>query len=211
MSNVQDLFWCNARDEQGSLLHASDSDQRNCFVVQGKKQETNTGGKAKLRDHYGCTLTCAFSGKRKHYEDECYHKQHLSAKLKTQNASGKGSGKGSANKDSDQGHSKGNGKGQRGKGKDGQGSSDGKQDKEKNTNLSGGNPNTMLGGSSEPSGEQPNTGPTTRSQTQAVKEQGTKRANEDGGQSNAPKRSRFMRMARKHQKKGFEVTCPAEL
>ena len=29
-------------------------------------------------------------------------------------------------------------------------------------------------------------------------------------QSNARKRSRFMRMARKLQKKGFEVTCPAE-
>ena len=31
--------------------------------------------------------------KRKHYEDECYHKQRLSANLKTDNASGKG-GKG---------------------------------------------------------------------------------------------------------------------
>ena len=28
MSNVQDLFWCDARDEQGSLLHAPDCDQR---------------------------------------------------------------------------------------------------------------------------------------------------------------------------------------
>ena len=48
MSNVQDLFWCDVRDEQGFLLHAPDRDQRDCFVVQGKKQETNTGGKAKL-------------------------------------------------------------------------------------------------------------------------------------------------------------------
>ena len=52
MSNVQDLFLCDARDEQGSLLHAPDCDQHDCFVVQGKKQETNTGGKAKLPDHY---------------------------------------------------------------------------------------------------------------------------------------------------------------
>ena len=37
MSNVQDLFWCDARYEQGCLLHAPDCDQRNCFVVQGKK------------------------------------------------------------------------------------------------------------------------------------------------------------------------------
>ena len=48
MSNVQDLFWCDARDEQGSLLHAADCDQHDCFVVEGKKQETNTSGK---REH----------------------------------------------------------------------------------------------------------------------------------------------------------------
>ena len=54
MSNVQDLFWCNARHEQGCLLHAPGCDQRDCFVVQGKKQETNNGGKAKLPDHYRC-------------------------------------------------------------------------------------------------------------------------------------------------------------
>ena len=98
MSNVQDLFWCNARDEQGCLLHAPDCDLRDCFVVQGKKQETNTSGKAKLVGHYRCTITCAFCGKEKHYEDECYHKQRLSAKLKTENASGKGSGKSDADK-----------------------------------------------------------------------------------------------------------------
>ena len=32
-SNVQDLFPCDARDEQGSLLHAPDCDQHDCFVV----------------------------------------------------------------------------------------------------------------------------------------------------------------------------------
>ena len=35
MSNVQRLFWCDARDEQGCLLHARDCDQQDCFVVQG--------------------------------------------------------------------------------------------------------------------------------------------------------------------------------
>ena len=48
MSNVQDLFWCDTREEQGGLVHASDCDQHQCFVVQGKKQETNTGGKATM-------------------------------------------------------------------------------------------------------------------------------------------------------------------
>ena len=60
-----------------SLLHAPDCDRHDCFVVQGKKQETNTGGKAKLPDHYRCTITCALWGKRQHYEDECYQKQRV--------------------------------------------------------------------------------------------------------------------------------------
>ena len=108
---VKELFWCDARDEQGHLQHAPDCKQRDCFVVQGKQQETNTGAKAKLPDHYRCTITCAFCGKRKHYEDECYHKQRLSAKLKAEDP-GKGSGKGggkSKGNDSCKGKSKGRG------------------------------------------------------------------------------------------------------
>ena len=209
MSNVQDLFWCDARDEQGCLLHAPDCDERDSFVFQGKKQETNTGGKAKLPAHYRCTITCAFCGKKKHYEDECYHKQRLSAKLKTDNSSGKGSGKRTAHKDNGKGKSKGNGKGQGGKGKSARGGSHRKPDRDKSADQSRGNPNTTPGGNSEPSGGQSNTGPTTPSQTQAQQEQGTKRANEDGDQSNARKRYPIMRMARKLQKKGFEVACHA--
>ena len=66
MGNVQELFWCVARHEHGHLHHASDCDQRDCLVVQGKKQETNTGAKSKMPDHYRCTITFAFCGKRKH-------------------------------------------------------------------------------------------------------------------------------------------------
>ena len=150
MSNVKDLFSCDARDEQGSLLHAPECDQRDCFVVQGKKQETNTGGKAKQPDHYRCTITCAFCEKRKHYEDECNHKQRLSAKLKTENASGKGGGKGNANKDNGQGKSKGSGKGQGGKGKGGRGGSDRKPDKDKNANQPDGTPMLRQGGTLSP-------------------------------------------------------------
>ena len=61
---------------------------------------------------------------------------------------------------------------------------------------------------SEPSGGQ--SGPTTRSQTQAQREQGAKREHEGGDDGNAKKRSRFMRMALKLRNKGLEVTCPAE-
>ena len=113
MGNVQELFWCDARDEHGHLQHVPNCDQRDCFVVQGKKQETNTGSKPKMPDPYRCTITCAFCRKRKHYEDECYHKQCLSAKLKGEDP-GKGSGKGGGKdkNDSCKGKSKGRGKGQ---------------------------------------------------------------------------------------------------
>ena len=43
-------------------------------MIQGKKHGVNTGGKAQMPAHYRCTITCAFFGERKHYEDEFYHK-----------------------------------------------------------------------------------------------------------------------------------------
>ena len=211
MGNVQELFWCDARDEHGHLQHAPDCDQRNCFLVQGKKQETNTGAKPKMPDHYRCTITCVFCGKRKHYEGECYHKQRLSAKLKGEDPGkvfGKGGGKGNGN-DSGKGKSKGRGKGQD-KSQGGRGAGANRQpDKDnKNQGKSRGNTNPNPRGNCEPSGGQ--SGPTTRSQTQAQREQGAKREHEGGDDGNAKKRSRFMRMARKLRNKGFEVTCPAE-
>ena len=141
MENVKELFWCDARDEQGHLQHAPDCEQRDCFVVQGKQQEKNTGAKAKLPDHYRCTITCAFCGKRKHYEDECYHKQRLSAKLKGEDP-GKGSGKGggkSKGNDSGKGKSKGRGQGQD-KGQGGRGGGANRQPDNKNKDKNGGNP-----------------------------------------------------------------------
>ena len=211
MENVKELFWCDAGDEQGHLQHAPDCEQRDCFVVQGKQQEKNTGAKAKLPDHYRCTITCAFCGKRKHYEDECYHKHRLSAKLKGEDpgkGSGKGRGKGKGN-DSGKGKSKGRGQAQD-KSQGGRGGGANRQpDKDnKNTDKNGGNPNPNPGGNSELSGGQ--SGPTTRSQMQAHKEQGAKREHQGGDDGNAKKRSRFMRMARKLRNKGLEVTCPAE-
>ena len=216
MGNVQELFWCDAREEHGHLQHTPDCDQRDCFVVQGKKEETNTGSKPKMPDHYRCTITCAFCWKRKHYENECYHKQRLSAKLKGEDpgkGSGKGSGKGGGKdkNDSGKGKSKGRGKGQD-KSQGGRGGgADSQQDKDnKNQDKSGGNPNPNPGGNSEPSGGQSGSGPTTRSQTQAQQEQGPKRGHEGGDDGQAKKRTRFMRMALKLRNKGFEVTCPVE-
>ena len=62
MSNVQDLIWCDAGDEKGSTVRARDCDQHECLVGQGKKQMTNSGGNAKMPDHYRCTITCAICG-----------------------------------------------------------------------------------------------------------------------------------------------------
>ena len=110
MSNVQDLFWCDARDEQGGLVHAPDCNRHNCLVVQGKRQETNTDGKAKMPDHYRWIITCAFCGKLKHYEDECYHKQRLSNKVRSAAQNGGGSTGGKSNGEKGKGKSQGRGK-----------------------------------------------------------------------------------------------------
>ena len=211
MDNVKELFWCDVRDEHVHLQHARDCEQRDCLVVQEKKQETNTGSKAKMPDHYRCTITCAFCGKRKHYEDECYHKQRLSANLKGEDpgkSPSKGGGKGNGNdcgKTKFKGRGKGEDKRQGGRG----GGANRQPDKvNKNQDKNGGNPNHNPGGNSEPSGGQ--SGLPTRSQTQAQREQGAQPEHEGGDDGNAKKRSHFMRMARKLRNKGFKVTCPAE-
>ena len=198
MDNVKELFSFDARDEHGHLQQPPDCEQRDCFVVQGKKQETNTGTKAKMPDHDRCTITLAFFGKRKHYEDECYQKQRLSAKLRGQNpgkGSRKGIRKGNGN-DSGKDRSRGSGKGQD-KRQGGRGGGANRQPDKHNKcpNKNGGNPNPNPGGNYEPSGGQ--SGPTTRSQTQAQREQGAKREHEGGDDGNAKKRSHFMRMAHK--------------
>ena len=197
MGNVQQLFWCDAKEEHGHLQHAPDCEQRDCFVVQGKKQETNTGSKPKMPDHYRCTITCAFCGKRKHYDDECYQKQRLSAKLNGEDP-GKGSGKGGGKdrNDSGKGKLKGCGKGQD-KSQGGRGGGADRQQNKDNKNQ-------------DKCGGQSGSGPTTRSQTQAQQEHGAKRGHEGGDDGQAKKRTRFMRMAHKLRNKGFEVTCPAE-
>ena len=60
-----------------------------------------------MPDHYRCTITCTFCGKRKRYEDECYHKQHLSAELKSKAQNGGGSGRDKSNGEKGRGNSQG--------------------------------------------------------------------------------------------------------
>ena len=46
------MFCCDTRDEKGGLVHAPACDRHEGFVVQGKKQQTNAGGKSTMPDHY---------------------------------------------------------------------------------------------------------------------------------------------------------------
>ena len=153
MDNVKELFWCDARDEHGHLQHAPDCEPRACFVVQGKKQKTNTGAKAKMPDHYRCTFTWAFCGKERHYEGECYNIQRLSAKLKCEDPGkgfGKGGGKGNGN-DSGKGKSKGRGKGQDKRQGGGGGGANRQPDKDnKNPDKNGATRTLIQGGTPSP-------------------------------------------------------------
>ena len=38
------------------------------------------------QDHFSCTITCGYCGRRRHYEDECHIKKRESDKLKRQEA-----------------------------------------------------------------------------------------------------------------------------
>ena len=144
-------------------MHARDCNQHQCVVVQGKKQETNTGRKAKMPDHYRCTITCFFCGKRKHYKDECYHNQRLSAKLKNEVPNGGGSGRGRSKSEKGKGKSQGQGKGKdQEQRKGGERGGSEKRNQDKNQDRGGGSPNPTPGGTNpEPSEGQRNPGPTT--------------------------------------------------
>ena len=47
-----------------------------------RKQKTKDGQEVKHQDHFCCTITCGYCGKRRHYEDECRIKRRESQKLK---------------------------------------------------------------------------------------------------------------------------------
>ena len=132
------LSWCEATDEEGAAAHVPNCDQHQCFVVKGKKQQVNTGGKEKMPNHYHCTFTCTFCGRAKHYDDECYHKQRMSATFKSEVPQGDNGG-GGKSKSKGTGKSKGNGKGQ----STGLGGRGGPRN---NTKKPGGNTNPTPGG-----------------------------------------------------------------
>ena len=53
IGNVQDLFWRDAGDEQGSLLHAPDCDQRDCFLSRGRSRRPTPAARPSCRTTTG--------------------------------------------------------------------------------------------------------------------------------------------------------------
>ena len=204
------LFWCDATDSSGAPTHSPDCPQHNCLIVKGKKQQSNTGTKEKMPDHFRCTVTCSFCGRRKHYEDECYHKKRLSERLKKEVDGGKGGGQAPYPKKDDKKDDKNSGKGKgkgKGKGQDkNKGQGDGGSKGGRGPTNTPPTPTTPTpGGSATPS--TPSNEPsdvTTRSQAQ-------KRGAEDADQPmSTGKRTRLLRMVRTLKKAGVELTLPAE-
>ena len=72
------LFYCRPVND------APDCDGRSsCLLQLQQQQKTKNGDTVKHQDHFRCTITCGFYGKRRHYEDECHIKRQESEKLKT--------------------------------------------------------------------------------------------------------------------------------
>ena len=81
------LFYCKPVNDKGGACHAPDCDQRSSCMLQMKRQQHTKDGKPVThQDHFRCTITCGYCGKRRHYEDECHIKKRETDKLKRQEA-----------------------------------------------------------------------------------------------------------------------------
>ena len=79
------LFYCKPVNDKGGHCHASDCDHCSSCMLQMKRQQYTKDGKTVThQDHFRCTITCGYGGKRRHYEDECHIKKRESDKLKCQ-------------------------------------------------------------------------------------------------------------------------------
>ena len=77
------LFYCRPSDDKRRPCHAPDCDGRSACMLRLKRtQKTYDGQEVKHQDHFRCTITCGFCGKRRHYEDEGHIKRRESEKLK---------------------------------------------------------------------------------------------------------------------------------
>ena len=77
------LFYCRPTHDKGGPCHAPNFDGRSaCMLRLRRMQKTKDGQEVKHQDHFRCTITCGFCGKRRHYEDECHIESRQSEKLK---------------------------------------------------------------------------------------------------------------------------------
>ena len=78
------FYWKPVNDKRG-LCHDPDCDHRDGCMLQMKRQQLSKDVKTVThQDHFRCTITCGYCGKRRHYEDECHIKKRESDKLKRQ-------------------------------------------------------------------------------------------------------------------------------
>ena len=81
------LFYYKPVNDKGGPCHAPDCDCSSSCMLQMKRQQHSKDGKTVThQDHFRCTITCCYCGKRRHYEDECHIKKRKSDKLKQQEA-----------------------------------------------------------------------------------------------------------------------------
>ena len=77
------LFYCRPRDNKPGPCHAPECDGRSACMLQLKRtQKDKDGQEVKHQVHFGCTITCGYCGKRRHYEDKCHMKRRESGKVK---------------------------------------------------------------------------------------------------------------------------------
>ena len=81
------LFYRKPVNDKGGPCHALDCDHRSSCMLQMKRQQHTKNGKTVTHeDHFRCTITCGYCGKRRHDEDECHLKKRESDKPKRQEA-----------------------------------------------------------------------------------------------------------------------------
>ena len=81
------LFFCKPVNDKGRPCHAPDCDLRSSCMLQMKRQQHTKDGRAVThQDHFRCTITCGYCGKRRHYKDKCHTKKRESDKHKRQEA-----------------------------------------------------------------------------------------------------------------------------
>ena len=81
------LFYCKPVNEKGGPCHAPECDHHSgCMLQMKPQQHTKDGKNVTHQDHFRCTITCGYCGKRWHYKDECHIKKGNSNKHKRQEA-----------------------------------------------------------------------------------------------------------------------------